>query len=285
MLDPVAVRSYLGSLGQQQGGGQGGGGIQAMLANLRQRLYGQQALQGGGLGGGQVSPEQQAQVGQYLRSSGVLQGPETPQQPNRPAWQVLRDAGMQGQGSAAANRAAAGALPAAQPQIGGGRFPGGVADLPAAYNQPGVRGALQQMQSEGGAAMGESGPIENVGGGMRGIQGMQRPTSGGGGAALSGAIPETNGGLQFQSGGGLTAPNAGFQPGPAVNELPLNQGQAVPMVGKPATPVALGAAQFQGPNARRIVNARQGIFNNVQQALRRPRQAAPAAATGSKVGG
>jgi hypothetical protein len=43
-------------------------------------------------------------------------------QPPKPAWRQLRDAGVAGQGSAAANRAAAAALPG-QPSVGGGRMP------------------------------------------------------------------------------------------------------------------------------------------------------------------
>lgn len=89
-MDPVAVRSYLSSIGQGGGGGQGGhGGIQALLANLRQQLYGQQALQQG--------VAQQA----------------------KPAWQQLRDAGIPGTGSAAGNRAMAGALGRMNPYGGG----------------------------------------------------------------------------------------------------------------------------------------------------------------------
>lgn len=90
---------------------------------------------------------------------GVAQAAQSP----KPAWQQLRDAGVAGQGSAAANRTAAAALPG-QPSVGGGRspatmtFPGEPMKDPASELAnidrapgiaPGVRDGIAQMGGPG----------------------------------------------------------------------------------------------------------------------------------------
>jgi hypothetical protein len=336
MLDPVAVRSYLSSLGQQQGGAAQGGGVQAMLANLRQRLYGQ--AQGGmnqtpginpNAGGGPfgkptmetggsdpawtqtpgINPgmpnkpdtrppvmdgkptlagppmaqtpgiNPNADGGQFMPNKPTMRPPAgpifqaEPGQPQKPAWQQLREAGMQGTGSAAGNRAAASGI-GGQPQIASVPMPqagrpmrqGGVMDIQGAGI--GNSGGFPA----GGADMG--GPGSDMGfqsgGGFMAGDGAGQPQFQSGGPFMSEPLPMGDGGpapgLQFQSGGGLMAP-----PAPGATKPPIT-------AGPPASPAVLGTQQFQGPNARRINAARQGIFNNVRQALRRP------VAGGGKVG-
>lgn len=320
MLDPVAVRSYLGSLGQQGGGaGQGAGGVAAMLANLRQRLYGPQALQGIGQAQG-ANPAAGMPNGVPPRLQALAQ--------QDPAAAQARYAQFQA-GQLEIPTMSLGRIPGQQNQTQIQSFP-----MP-----PARRGVAQQNpqgQSVAGVPSGDGpfGPappgatwvpdpnMADTGGGMfRNAEGQPvdfqgRPLPGfGGGPAASGPFsgqPLPVARPTFQPGGGLMAP-AEPSPGPAFSdELPpalatypaANQGPAygadgimgqLPGAGarvKPTgpggpSPTVLGADQFRGPNARRIVNARQGIFNNVQQALRKPPPQQPQqrpATGGGKVG-
>lgn len=320
-MDPAAVRTYLSSLGQQGGGQGGGGNVQAMLANLRQRLYGPQALQG----------LQTLQQGGGAATDG------------RPAWQQLADAGIQGTGSAAGNRAALEALQGGQPTVGGGRFavpmtspnepvkdpasvlagtdrrspgtrdPGigqGAPFIPADdtpwTRDPGFQQVAQQAEQRIAQARGGSPFAPYLDNFRQNTAGMSpqeiqfqmagTPAPGGSYGAdgvmreLPATLPMPDGQPQAMNGGGLQAPPPPVPPG----LKPALQGaqSPSPAPAPPATGAAnvsaamLGADQFQGPNARRIMNARAGIFNNVRQALRAPRYAVPAAggAGGGKVG-
>lgn len=310
MLDPVAVRSYLGSLGQQ-GGGQGGGGVQARLANLRQRLYGQQALQGGGMNQTPgINPGlNKPDAGQPdMGGKPTLSGPmaQTPginpgaQAPGKPAWQVMREAGQQPLGSAAANRAAAAKLPGGQPFGGVEQSYGAVQGPPMGRVPQGLRDVLQANAGQLGGLPDQGFPAGGPTGGTFGELPLQQPGGlGGPGSDIgyqvtAGGDGNVNpGSYSFQSGGGLMGfpGNGGFgdgagqpqlQSGGGLQAPPADPAVKPPAPGRPASPAVLGADQFRGPNRQRIVNARQGIFNNVQQALRKPPQRPMAG--GGKVG-
>jgi hypothetical protein len=347
MIDPVAVRSYLGSLGQQGGGGQGAGGVAAMLANLRQRLYGQQAGQ------------QQGQIADYVRNlpGGAGQPPGANPAAGMPNGVPPRLQALAAQDPAAAQarfaQFQAGQLPGqqGQPQIQSFPMPpagrpmrqGGAVDVRGSGGPSGSPGSGPFGPPPPGATWRPDPSTADTGGGMF-VNAQGQPVdhqgrvvadvlAGRGGpgtdigfqpsgpflseplpydaavlnadqATLNGltGFPGAGGGPgpQFQSGGGLMAPaqmpptgrqrpaqgvaqgaggpsSATPQPsGPSYGDdgvmaqMPGNRAKPTAPAGPAASPAVLGTQEFQGPNARRINAARQGIFNNVRQALRRP---------------
>jgi hypothetical protein len=303
MLDPVAVRSYLGSLGQQQGGAAQGGGVQAMLANLRQRLYGQQAgQQGAGQGQQGANPAAGMPNGVPPRLQALAAQDPAAAQARFAQFQAGQLPGQQGQPTLQGPQ-----MPTAMPRpvrpMGGRQ---GVAQNPQA--QAGVGVPTGDMGGPGSdIGFQPSGPFlsEPLPYDAAVLNADQATLNGLTGFPGAGDGP----GPQFQSGGGLMAP-AQMPPavrqrlaqgvaqgaagpsaslsqtaGPAYGDdgvmaqMPGNRAKPTAPAGPPASPAVLGTQEFQGPNARRINAARQGIFNNVRQALRRP------AATGGKAGG
>lgn len=112
---------------------------------------------GGTITGRGGNVQQLGAAAQRRLQGGVTQAAQPPKLP----WQQLRDAGVAGQGSSAANRTAAAALPG-QPSVGGGRlpmtFPGEPMKDPASVLAnidrapgiaPGVRDGIGQMGDPG----------------------------------------------------------------------------------------------------------------------------------------
>jgi hypothetical protein len=178
-------------------------------------------------------------------------GQQPPAQPAKLPWQQLRDAGQQGTGSAAGNRAAAAGLPGGGggggPQISSFPMPpGGDFNEPfPAMGGPGGPGSDMGFQS-GGGFMGEPMPM---GGGMASYL---RP----------GAIGQMAQGVQ-----GAAGPMAGMQK-PGVNSNPFAQVGGTPN-GEP-----MQAAQGRAGQAGRIAQLiqrlrgggqgqRQPMFGNV----------------------
>lgn len=323
MIDPVAIRSYLASQSQGGlGGGGGRGGIQTMLANLRQQLYGPQALQQGGGGPGVATQQFQ---GRDLTTQGGQQGI------------VGRGGNFQAFGPAALRQLQGsqsgqpgfegtewmqpdqmlGLRPALQSANGGGlQAPTGTAVDPEGglMNVPPEEAARIQRQMEDLRARG----VDIYGNPVRDIQ------WGGGTNPNAPTTPQTARPMPFptydpnNTQGNNQGPPVGFdlttaQPLPATMTAPVlppaqasggvagavgpalqgaqKPGASVPtqvaaanvsqaaQQAKPTrtaaappavNPAVLGAQDFRGPNARRIVQARSGIYNNVRQALRKP---------------
>lgn len=259
----MAIRSYLASLsGQGDPGGQGGvtggpGGVQTMLANLRNQLYGPQALQA--VGGTPAA--------------------------GKPAWQQLREAGIGGQGSPAANRAALAGLQGGGP-IGTGP---GIQTMEARLTPDQVpqvvRDAMAGRQNvTGGGLMAPTGTAVDpgfVGTNVNPQATMDYWTP----ERMASAQPMSS--VYDPQGGGAQA----AQPLPATMTAPVlptakpgaaggTQGATGPTAtpikpsmtaaGPSASPAVLGTQEFRGPNARRITQARSSIYNNVRNALRKP---------------
>lgn len=154
-------------------------------------------------------------------------------QPAKPAWQQLRDAGQQGTGSAAGNRAAAAGLPGGGPQI---------ASFPMPKPDMGGPGSDMGFQS-GGGFMGEPMPYQPM-------PGDSGPFGFGGGMASytrPGAIGQMAQGVQ-----GAAGPMAGMQK-PGVDSNPFAQVGGTPN-GEP-----LQAAQGRAGQAGRIAQLIQRL--------------------------
>lgn len=315
MIDPMQVRQYLSTLGQGAGSaGQGqAGGIQGLLANLRQQVYGSQAagrLGPNGVGGG--APGAPTDFANAVTQTAGVMKPGGDQIGTKPAWQLLAERGITGQGSAAANKAAAAELPpggeASYGTYGGGQTPEQLGMLRGAVSAgllgPGAGGMLD-AGNLGVPKPGQAGGIPP--------SDMQQtaltPMTGGGLEAplqVPGSLPPPPVPMAKPGGAlpGTPLPAPAPAPPPAPPPAPAGAGAAggaapPPSVAKPpagsatgpgptatfgtgrpvASPAAapapaaaaLGAAGFKGPNAARIRTARAGLYNNVRQALARPR--------------
>jgi hypothetical protein len=165
-----------------------------------------------------VQPKPQTRPGVMRPQVEVLQ--PTPIQPQKPAWQLLAERGMQGTGSAAGNRAAAAGLP-------GGGGPPQIASFPMPPAGRQMRPGQSMDVQSGGGFIGEPMPLG---------QGAAAPGAGGIDAAIQGLRMQ----LGQKPGGGLEGrPGPGaFGPGQvAIGGVPLTtQGQAS---GSPFTPAVL----------------------------------------------
>ena len=288
----MAIRSYLASMGQA-GGGQGGN-MQTMLGNLRQQLYGPQALQqlgGGPAGGGAMQPQQPGLGANGLppRLQALAARDPAAAQARFAQFQAGQLPGQQGGTASGLQGTEQGSSPGAA---------GNVGDALQAANGGGLQ-AGRPMQGPGyvGMEFGPQDPNFWTPERMANAQPMPMPTVdlGAPGGSRQGQINDfirSQVGLPNPGSAGATAstlpttmtaaPPQNLKPtfqgaaGPEVRQ-PANPSTTAPAVGaalKPAAagvnPAALGTADFKGPNAGRLTAARQGIYNNVRQALRRP---------------
>lgn len=241
MIDPAMARNYLSALSGAAGGQ--AGGIQGLLANLRGQLYGPQAATAAGY------PDFSAAGGQ---DSGLQpqpypgEGSQQATSAQKPAWQQLREAGIQGQGSAAANRALVGNPQEMAVQRFAAQNPGLTPDL--------IRGAASQPQSMSG------GGLQAGGGGLRPMgqpqvmdglppsAGQQLAKPGGGGS--DGISPQIQDVLRQGAASARTNPGAsidpGFSGGAARNAMALLTGGLDPSMFSTPPPPPPGGGPFVG---------------------------------------
>lgn len=178
-------------------------------------------------GGGGQSPPYIPSFPMPGPSSGGMKPDVMPEKPpmggEKPAWQILAENGIKGQGSAAGNRAALAGLP---------------------QQAQGIDGAIQSLRAQLGQGGGQGGMVGQALQGYPNSPGMQL-----GGGPFGGPGSD----LGFQSGGGLMAPT--FPPGDGAGQPGLS--------GQPQNPyldilrqrlgggMAPQATQFAQPGASR----------------------------------